>query len=564
VPDSNAKVTGDFSSLISGAENAAKSIAKIGAQLTGIAAASKAFDVATSAIGGTVNALGKIGMAAMGIEAIGKSTVSMANGLLKGNAALEMTTISFKTLLGSAKAADDMIKQLTTFAANTPFNLPGLEASTQRLLAAGYAAQDIVPMMTALGDSISALGGTQDQLNSLVYVFGQMRNEAKLNAGDIAQMSNLGIPALQMLADHYHKTTSQIQEMITKGLIPGKDAAAIFATEMERKYGGMMQAQSKTFSGMISNLQDWATATMITLTKPFFAPAEKGLQHLLEVLQSPAGEAAVNKLAADIQHGVDVATKAFIQFEPKIKPTFDRLLQIAEAVHGRFTPGILTLIPLLEKLWNRFEPLGLTIWKTYQSIQPLNIALAALRGLAEGGVAGALAVLKDRFDKLVTVGQTLLTKLSEVLSKVFTWIIQQAPVILDKLKTWATAFVDWVIHIAGNLLQKLGAALQVILNWVQVHATEILDQLATWGQALASWILPMIPRIIESLTGVLNQIILWVATKAPTVLTALLKWGLQFVNWIKPQIALIMASLRDLISVNYSPGRPLLSSGLTR
>jgi hypothetical protein len=73
VPDSNAKVTGDFSSLINGAENAAKSIAKIGTQLTGIAAASKAFDVATSAIGGTVNALGKIGMAAMGIEAIGKS-----------------------------------------------------------------------------------------------------------------------------------------------------------------------------------------------------------------------------------------------------------------------------------------------------------------------------------------------------------------------------------------------------------------------------------------------------------------------------------------------------------
>jgi hypothetical protein len=103
VPDSNAKVTGDFSSLINGAENAAKSIAKIGAQLTGIAVASKAFDVATSAIGGTVNALGKIGMAAMGIEAIGKSAVGMANTLLKGNAALEMTTISFKTLLGSAR-----------------------------------------------------------------------------------------------------------------------------------------------------------------------------------------------------------------------------------------------------------------------------------------------------------------------------------------------------------------------------------------------------------------------------------------------------------------------------
>jgi tape measure domain-containing protein len=280
MPESNAKVTGDFSSLISGAENAARSITKIGASITGIGAASKTFDVLTGALGGTLNILGRVGLAARALKP-SAGHVSMANGLLKGNAALEMTTISFKTLLGSAKAADDMIQQLTKFAANTPFNLPGLEASTQRLLAAGYAAQDIVPMMTALGDSISALGGTQDQLNSLVYVFGQMRNEAKLNAGDIAQMSNLGIPALQMLADHYHKTTSQIQEMITKGLIPGKDAAAIFATEMERKYGGMMSAQSKTFSGMISNLQDWATATMITLTSHFLPRPKKVCRNYL-------------------------------------------------------------------------------------------------------------------------------------------------------------------------------------------------------------------------------------------------------------------------------------------
>jgi tape measure domain-containing protein len=210
MPESNAKVTGDFSSLISGAENAARSITKIGASITGIGAASKSFDVLTSALGGTLNILGRVGLAAQGIEAIGKSAVGMANTLLKANASLEMTTISFKTLLGSAQAADDMIRQLTKFAANTPFNLPGLELATQRLLGAGYAAKDIVPMMTALGDSISALGGTQDQLNSLVYVFGQMRNEAKLNAGDIMQMANLGIPALQMLADHYGKTTSEI------------------------------------------------------------------------------------------------------------------------------------------------------------------------------------------------------------------------------------------------------------------------------------------------------------------------------------------------------------------
>jgi phage tail tape-measure protein len=141
MPDSNARVTGDFSSLISGAENAARSITKIGASITGIGAASKTFDVLTGALGGTLNILGRVGLAAQGLEAIGRTGVGMANGLLKGNAALEMTTISFKTLLGSASAADDMIKQLTKFAASTPFELTGLEANTQKLLAFGLPGQ---------------------------------------------------------------------------------------------------------------------------------------------------------------------------------------------------------------------------------------------------------------------------------------------------------------------------------------------------------------------------------------------------------------------------------------
>jgi tape measure domain-containing protein len=88
--------------------------------------------------------------------------------------------------------------------------------------------------MTSLGDTISALGGNQDNLNSLVYVFGQMHQEAHINAGDIMQMVNQGVPALQILADHYHKTTAEIQQMISQGLIPGKDAVDIFSKGLEQ------------------------------------------------------------------------------------------------------------------------------------------------------------------------------------------------------------------------------------------------------------------------------------------------------------------------------------------
>jgi tape measure domain-containing protein len=564
--ESNAKVTGDFSSLVKGSEDAARSIVSLAAKITGIAAASKAFDVATTAISGTVNILGKIGLAAQGVEAIGKSAVSMAQGLVKGNAALEMTTISFKTLLGSAQAADDMIEQLTQFAASTPFELTGLEANTQKLLAFGFSAKDIIPLMTSLGDAISALGGTQDNLNSLVYVMGQMRGEAHINAGDIMQMVNQGIPALQMLADHYHKTTGEIQEMISKGLIPGKEAVDIFTQGLEQKYGGMMAAQSSTFNGMLSNLQDWASATMITLTKPFFEPAKKALKAFLDFVQSPAGVAVINHMAAEIQLGVDKATAAFVRFEPQIKPTFNRLLQVAEAIRSQMTPGIITLIPLIEKLWTRFEPLALSAWKVYQAIQPMNIALAAIKGFATGGVTGALDALRGRFNMLADYakkgfdlaldaarkfGPALLSwvgrlafdlartalQLGEALvnwvlpkiplllnnllalgGSLISWVLAEIPIMTRYLLQMASAFVDWVLPIIPRVLNALGQFVTQVLNWVEREVPVLTRQFLLWTDILAGWIIPAIPGVIRSLEVVGAAIVDWGLTRLPVLI----------------------------------------------
>jgi tape measure domain-containing protein len=426
VPDSNAKITGDFSGLINEAGKAAKALENMGSKAASLANPLK---LVSRTMEGMITTLGRFGLAAQGLEAIGKSAVGMANGLLKGNAALEMTTISFTTLLGGASAAQDMIRQLTKFAANTPFNLPGLELATQRLLGAGYAAKDIVPMMTALGDSISALGGTQDQLNSLVYVFGQMRNEAKLNAGDIMQMANLGIPALQMLADHYGKTTSEIQQMIHDGLIPGKEAAAIFATEMEKKYGGMMAAQSKTFSGMISNLQDWATATTITLTKPLFEPAKQGLQNLLDFVQSPAGQVAIDTLTGHIQSGVDTIGRVFNEAVTPVKV-------FLAAFQGKEVDGIRGFDTLTGELATKLGILAGKIVDLYKTFSPLTIVIDVFKGLVTGGLQGGLDALEKH---VVTIGKAFGLDLQPVIDWFNDTVVKN---VIPTLKDWAKTFID--------------------------------------------------------------------------------------------------------------------------
>lgn len=531
MPNTKAVVSGDFSSLISGAQNAAKSVADLGLKLSGIGVASKGFDVLTGAVGTATNALAKIGQAALGLEAMGRSAIAMGNGLLKGNANLEMVTISFKTLLGSAGAAQDMIKQLTAFAQATPFELAGLESNTQRLLAFGFEAKDIIPLMTSMGDAIAALGGTQDNLNSLVYVMGQMRAEAHLNAGDIMQMTNLGIPALQMLADHYKVTTGEMQTMISKGLVPGKDAVDIFTTGLEQRYGGMMAAQSATFSGMISNLQDWAHATTITLTKPFFEPAKQALAAFLNFVQSPAGEAAINKLAEFIQLGVDKVTGYFQQIEPKIKPTLDRV------------------ITGFDTFYKKIQPIAAKVWEVYQAVSPLSIAFDVISGILNGGVQGGLDALQEHLGKVGSVIGDLvpqiLTGLSTVIPQVLQWITDQAPKIFEQLGKWGESFGKLVDKVMPPLLATLGKVINGVFDWITKNGPSLLDKLMEWAGKFGEWAKNAIPIMLTKLGDLINTLLGWLGDHAPEILGALGEWAGKFVEWAAGLIAQIYPKLGE-------------------
>lgn len=118
---------------------------------------------------------------AFGPEALSlsKGAVTLLAGLataagLAGAAAVKMSAdfaaskTAFTTLLGSAEKAEKMLSDLQRFAADTPFELPGLTKSAQKLLAFGFAAQDIIPIMSAVGNAIALVGGGQEAIDGVI------------------------------------------------------------------------------------------------------------------------------------------------------------------------------------------------------------------------------------------------------------------------------------------------------------------------------------------------------------------------------------------------------------
>lgn len=203
----------------------------------------------------SLEVLGGLGLAIAGIGAAS----------VKAAADMEQTRKAFTTLLKDATLAKDFLAELETFAANTPFELPGLLQASKKMLAFGFTAQQVIPVLTAVGDSAAALGMGQDGIDRLTIAIGQMQAKGKVSAEEMLQLAEAGVPAWQMLADAMGTSIPQAMKMAEKGTIDSATGIQEIISGMNSKFGGMMQEQSSTINGMLSNMKDSFGQTMVVV-----------------------------------------------------------------------------------------------------------------------------------------------------------------------------------------------------------------------------------------------------------------------------------------------------------
>lgn len=203
----------------------------------------------------SLEVLGGLGLAIAGIGAAS----------VKAAADMEQTRKAFTTLLKDATLAKDFLAELETFAANTPFELPGLLQASKKMLAFGFTAQQVIPVLTTVGDSAAALGMGQDGIDRLTIAIGQMQAKGKVSAEEMLQLAEAGVPAWQMLADAMGTSIPQAMKMAEKGTIDSATGIQAIISGMNSKFGGMMQEQSSTINGMLSNIQDSIGQTMVVI-----------------------------------------------------------------------------------------------------------------------------------------------------------------------------------------------------------------------------------------------------------------------------------------------------------
>jgi tape measure domain-containing protein len=120
------------------------------------------------------------------------------------NSTLQNATIGFTTMLGSGEKSAAFLNELQDFAKSTPFEFKNLISNAQNMMGMGIAAKDVIPDLTALGDSVASIGGSAAQVDQVTLAFDQMAAKGTLDMGNMNQLMQGGVPsALKIMASAY-------------------------------------------------------------------------------------------------------------------------------------------------------------------------------------------------------------------------------------------------------------------------------------------------------------------------------------------------------------------------
>lgn len=392
---------------------ASRDIAQVGASLQHlgdeIAATEQRAGLLSRAANGLFNGV-MLGAGMAALNAVVSGVHLAKEAFIGYNAALEQSEMAFTTMLGSGEKAKKFLEELQKFAAVTPFEFQGLVASTQQLLAYGFAAEDVVPMLRAVGDAAAGLGGDTYKIQLIIRALGQMQAKAKVASQEMLQLTEQGIPAWEILAEKMGKPIPEIQKLVSKGLIPANKAIDYLIEGMEERFPGMMMQQSKTFQGAISTIKDSIQILASTAVRPLFNLLSAGMYQLATLLSSGTLLAGAKAIAAGLQKLIDLvsgwiapiakAGRAFV--DQLVAPVTAGLRALGDDIetikhNWEFFPGFFNKLDLI---LSQFIVMRLGLFRD-QWFKVTDAMMAAQAKLDE--VAASLAPVASAVQNLVTV-----------------------------------------------------------------------------------------------------------------------------------------------------------------
>lgn len=506
-----------------------------------------ATDRASSVISGIGSGLRSVGTIALGAAAAGLGAVATGIGAvavaaIQGNAQFEQYNTQFTVMLGSAEEAQQRMAELAEFGATTPFELPQVVEADRILQGFGLHAEEAAvqfgfsgeQIRTIAGDVASGTGSSFQEMASLIGRF-----SAGATGEAIARMQELGITNRAELAAMGLEFSNSGQL-----LSPLPEAMGVVLSLMEEKYGGLMEAQSGTFTGMLSNLSDWKDATIRRLGEPIFDLVKDQLSGLLSFLNSPEVMASLdefaNMLATGIGEAVGLVAEVFGEIQRSIEAGLTPAQTFMEILDNFVPEGTMEILwglydaisgilgPIIEAVTNfvSWKDIlgGLAIAIGTVVVPAIYSILSALAPiiLAFGAAVLAIAVLRNAWENDWLGIRTFITDawnntIKPALIELWNWLQVNIPLAIDALKTyWETVLLPALQNFWSWVQTNLIPIFAEIGNWLQINIPLAIQAMSDyWNMVLLPALQTAWTYINDNVIPILNSVATWLAINIP-------------------------------------------------
>lgn len=235
-----------------------------------------------------------------------KASISLASEV-------EDASIAFKVLTGDIRTSQRMLTDLRDLAAKSPLTVSSAQQAAKTMLLFGVSTQEILPTLRMLGE---ITGGNAQRFEMLTLAFSQMSAAGRMMGQDLLQMVNAGFNPLQEISRKTGESMIELKKRMEDGRISSKEIADAFrsATSQGGRFFGMMDEQSKTFSGSFSIMSS-EIKMMATEIGDGLLPVMKDLVSVVRSLNSAmkmldvgqrfkTGVGAIRAMGADLVDGL--------------------------------------------------------------------------------------------------------------------------------------------------------------------------------------------------------------------------------------------------------------------
>jgi tape measure domain-containing protein len=484
-----------------------------------------------------------ISVGSRALDAVAAAMGSVKSAAIDLNSNLEQNKIAFTTMLGSAQKADDFLRQLSKFANETPFEFPELEQAAKKMLAFGIESKDVVPTLTAVGNAAAALGTSHEGMDRITTALGQMTAKTKVQAEEMMQLTEAGIPAWDFLAKKLNTTVADAMDKVTKKQVDSATFMDAFRTGTAARFGDMMSKQAQTYQGAMSTIHDSLNMLAATGFKPLFDAISKSAQEKAKFLSTDEVQAWGPRFAASLQvamnalgqlktsfidtaRGIATAVQPGIGLVQEFGTGLNTLARTMTVVVGEVARQITTGFgPLISGVLGQFALMftGTDTGSMLGSVQKFVTDLPSLIARAPAAIAAALQDLprttQNIINTVLIAWNTNIDAINAGANRAVDFIRTSWQTIQSTTQTVWTAvsgfFTSTVLPAFEGIRLKAGE----VKDWLVAQWPTVQTTFQTVATALqTAWTGTVQPALV-ALLGKFGEVKDWVIAQWPTVQT---------------------------------------------